>query len=136
MFPSCFCRQQLFNAIETMPCVMRKAQWALNWINPERVSGFSHDYTFQSSWYFFWKLWPRVIRGVSRFVRIRCEKYFDNCGSLHLTGILRWEDSGFCCCGRNLFLWFFCCHFLAKKEVRVDWNQIKSTQAQALWFNF
>ena len=31
-------RQRLFNAIETMPCIMKKAQWALNWINPERVS--------------------------------------------------------------------------------------------------
>lgn len=31
-------KQRLFNAIETMPCVMRKAQWALNWINPERAS--------------------------------------------------------------------------------------------------
>ena len=37
----CFCfyllRQRLFNAIETMPCVTKKAQWALNWINPQRV---------------------------------------------------------------------------------------------------
>ena len=30
----------MFNAIETMPCIKRKAQWALNWINPERVSSF------------------------------------------------------------------------------------------------
>ncbi|EDO42087.1 predicted protein [Nematostella vectensis] len=28
----------LFNAIETMPCVMKKAHWALNWINPQRAS--------------------------------------------------------------------------------------------------
>lgn len=31
-------KENLFNAIETMPCVKRKAQWALNWINPERAS--------------------------------------------------------------------------------------------------
>lgn len=31
-------KQRLFNAIETMPCVKRKAQWALNWINPQRAS--------------------------------------------------------------------------------------------------
>mmetsp|Transcript_57704 Transcript_57704/g.91344 ORF Transcript_57704/g.91344 Transcript_57704/m.91344 type:complete len:385 (+) Transcript_57704:76-1230(+) len=31
-------KQRLFNAIETMPCVTRKAQWALNWINPQRAS--------------------------------------------------------------------------------------------------
>ncbi|KAM7443413.1 Ribonucleoside-diphosphate reductase subunit M2 B [Porites harrisoni] len=31
-------RQRLFNAIETMPCVTKKAQWALNWINPQRAS--------------------------------------------------------------------------------------------------
>lgn len=31
-------KQRLFNAIETMPCIMKKAQWALNWINPERAS--------------------------------------------------------------------------------------------------
>lgn len=31
-------KDRLFNAIETMPCVKKKAQWALNWINPERAS--------------------------------------------------------------------------------------------------
>ena len=31
-------REYLFNAVETMDCVKRKAEWALNWINPERVS--------------------------------------------------------------------------------------------------
>lgn len=33
-------RYQLFHAIETMPCVQKKAEWALNWINPERVRFF------------------------------------------------------------------------------------------------
>lgn len=27
-----FCREFLFNAVETLPCVKRKADWALNWI--------------------------------------------------------------------------------------------------------
>lgn len=31
-------KDHLFNAIETMPCVKKKAQWALNWINPQRAS--------------------------------------------------------------------------------------------------
>lgn len=26
------CREYLFNAIETLPCVKKKADWALNWI--------------------------------------------------------------------------------------------------------
>lgn len=28
-----FCRDYLFNAIDTMPCVKKKADWALNWIS-------------------------------------------------------------------------------------------------------
>lgn len=45
---ACFmCRDFLFNAIETLPCVTKKANWALNWINhesatfPERVIAFA-----------------------------------------------------------------------------------------------
>lgn len=41
------CRDFLFNAIETLPSVAKKAKWALNWINhesatfPERVVAFA-----------------------------------------------------------------------------------------------
>lgn len=41
------CRDFLFNAIETLPSVGKKANWALNWINhesatfPERVVAFA-----------------------------------------------------------------------------------------------
>ena len=31
-------KDNLFNAIETMPCVQKKAVWALNWINKEKAS--------------------------------------------------------------------------------------------------
>lgn len=31
-------REYLFNAIETMPCVKRKADWAINWINASNAS--------------------------------------------------------------------------------------------------
>eukprot|EP00112_Aurelia_sp_Birch-Aquarium-sp1_P016404 Seg3716.4 transcript_id=Seg3716.4/GoldUCD/mRNA.D3Y31 product="Ribonucleoside-diphosphate reductase subunit M2" protein_id=Seg3716.4/GoldUCD/D3Y31 len=31
-------QDQLFRAIETMPCIQKKAYWALNWINPEKAS--------------------------------------------------------------------------------------------------
>jgi len=31
-------KDNLFNAIETMPCVQKKAVWALNWINKDRAS--------------------------------------------------------------------------------------------------
>ena len=31
-------KSNLFNAIETMPCVQKKAVWALKWINKERAS--------------------------------------------------------------------------------------------------
>jgi len=31
-------REYLFNAIETMPCVKRKADWALKWIASKTVS--------------------------------------------------------------------------------------------------
>lgn len=34
-----FCRDFLFNAIETMPCVKKKADWALKWIE-DRQSTF------------------------------------------------------------------------------------------------
>lgn len=30
-------RERLFNAIEHLPCVTKKAEWALAWINPQRV---------------------------------------------------------------------------------------------------
>ena len=30
-------RATLFNAIETLPCVKKKADWALNWINSDKV---------------------------------------------------------------------------------------------------
>lgn len=42
-----FSREYLFNAIETMPCVKKKADWALRWINDndstygERVVAFA-----------------------------------------------------------------------------------------------
>lgn len=52
-----------------MPCVMRKAQWALNWINPERVSGLLCDCTFNLSFVFFFVLFsgnlPQVYGGFS-----------------------------------------------------------------------
>ena len=31
-------REKLFNAVEHLPCIKRKAEWALDWINPQRVS--------------------------------------------------------------------------------------------------
>ena len=31
-------RERLFNAIEHLPCVKKKADWALDWINPDKVS--------------------------------------------------------------------------------------------------
>lgn len=31
-------RERLFNAIEHLPCVKKKAVWALDWINPDKVS--------------------------------------------------------------------------------------------------
>ena len=31
-----FYREFLFNAIETMPCVRKKADWALRWINDKQ----------------------------------------------------------------------------------------------------
>ncbi|CAB3993218.1 Ribonucleoside-diphosphate reductase subunit M2, partial [Paramuricea clavata] len=31
-------RERLFNAIEHLPCVKRKADWALDWINPDKAS--------------------------------------------------------------------------------------------------
>jgi len=31
-------KERCFNAIETMPCVKKKADWALDWINPQRAS--------------------------------------------------------------------------------------------------
>jgi ribonucleoside-diphosphate reductase subunit M2 len=31
-------REQLFNAVETLPCVQKKAKWALKWINSETAS--------------------------------------------------------------------------------------------------
>lgn len=36
--PSSDFREYLFNAIETMPCVKKKADWALKWINAENAA--------------------------------------------------------------------------------------------------
>ena len=32
------CRDHLFNAIETMPCVKEKADWAINWIGNKNAA--------------------------------------------------------------------------------------------------
>jgi len=32
------CRDFLFNAIETMPCVKKKADWALKWISDSKAT--------------------------------------------------------------------------------------------------
>lgn len=34
----CSHRDFLFNAIETLPCVTKKAKWALNWINNDTAT--------------------------------------------------------------------------------------------------
>lgn len=31
-------KYRLFNAIQTLPAVMKKAHWALDWINPEKAN--------------------------------------------------------------------------------------------------
>lgn len=36
--PSLTLREFLFNAIETLPCVKKKADWALNWIGNSGAS--------------------------------------------------------------------------------------------------
>jgi len=36
VFLICFNSEQLFNAIETIPCVKKKAEWALKWIEDKR----------------------------------------------------------------------------------------------------
>lgn len=33
IFQFCVCRTRLFNAIESVPCVKKKADWALKWID-------------------------------------------------------------------------------------------------------
>ena len=39
MFSACvICRKYLFNAIDTMPCVRKKADWALSWINSDNAT--------------------------------------------------------------------------------------------------
>lgn len=42
------CRDYLFNAIQTMPCVRQKADWALQWINDNK-STFGKKHTFETS---------------------------------------------------------------------------------------
>lgn len=36
-------RATLFNAIETLPCVKKKADWALEWINSDKVQFVSQN---------------------------------------------------------------------------------------------
>jgi len=38
MYVLCFDSENLFNAIETIPCVKKKAEWALRWIEDQRSS--------------------------------------------------------------------------------------------------
>ena len=37
VFPFLTIREYLFNAIETLPCVKRKADWALHWIGNKKA---------------------------------------------------------------------------------------------------
>lgn len=46
----CF-REYLFNAIQTMPFVRRKADWALQWINDSKSTFGKEDITLKSSYY-------------------------------------------------------------------------------------
>lgn len=39
-------RDTLFNAIETLPCVKKKADWALQWINSDKVGFISEKLKF------------------------------------------------------------------------------------------
>lgn len=90
-----------------MPCVMKKAQWALNWINPQRVSC-----VLNVNFSTFLEIASLVIMVDMELTA----KKINISDTLLLKGILWWEDSRLCCCGRNLFLWVICCHFLAEKE--------------------
>lgn len=44
LFSPSIYREYLFNAIETLPCVKKKADWALNWIgNKDAQYGMCHN---------------------------------------------------------------------------------------------
>ena len=42
-------REYLFNAIETLPCVKRKADWALNWIGNKNAGFGKHRFQWLCS---------------------------------------------------------------------------------------
>jgi len=107
------CREHLFNAIQTMPCVQRKADWALQWIN-DSESTFGKEgvkYTTLKTEHSE-QLWPR---GASHLLRV--DRSFCFC-------VLRGATCGFCSCGGHLFLWLVCRHLLAKEERPHAWSYL------------
>lgn len=98
-------RDYLFNATQTMPCVRRKADWALQWIDDKQSTFGKEDMTFKTS------------RGTSFSSGV--SRSFD-------TDFLpfRGATCGFCSSGGHLLLWVIRCHLLAKKERPNAWPHV------------
>jgi len=122
-----------------MPCVMRKAQWALNWINPERVSGLLCDYTFNLSFVFlfcfvFWKLLPQVYGGFSGL---------DNKNVLTVVVLIIWQASygerivAFAAVEGIFFSGSFAAIFWLKKRWELTWIKPLWPKLSSYWtFSF
>lgn len=98
----CF-REYLFNAIQTMPYVKRKADWAIQWINDSKSTFGKEDTTFKTSCksYNNEKILPKGI-------------FYLSMVNLHFAR--RGETRGFCSSGGYLLLRLIRCHLLAQEE--------------------
>lgn len=93
-------REYLFNAIETLPCVKKKADWALNWISSRNAS-------------------------YGRRTNILQYYTVTHCGTNHVADHVttRRAGGGLCCSGGNFLLWFLRCHLLVEEawpDARLD----------------
>lgn len=98
-------REFLFNAIETMPCVKKKADWALRWIGDKEATYGKDAFGLRPELHFLSDVTGLFVLHSSLCV-------------LALT-LNRRTGCSLCRSGRNLFFWLFCIHILAQ-ETRTD----------------
>lgn len=93
-------REYLFNAVETLPCVKKKADWAINWIGNKNANYGKLVHCNSTFSLCSWLIGSDIdqVLGINH-----------RCSSRRACGGLR-------CCGGNLLLWFLRCHLLAEEE--------------------
>lgn len=98
-------RDYLFNAIQTMPCVRRKADWALQWINDSKSTFGKGDITLVQL------LKHHYIYHINLPV-VSSYRVLSSCGAFALRG----ADCGLCSRRGHFLLRLIRFHLLAQEE--------------------